>query len=56
MPDSFERAKKITRKHENTEDGLANQSLWQLAVSSRTPVDMYVIRQAFRVLESFSFV
>jgi tetratricopeptide (TPR) repeat protein len=59
MLDLFERARKgiNTRKDEVREDGSANdQLLWQLAVSSQKPVDMYMIRQAFRVLESFSLV
>jgi tetratricopeptide (TPR) repeat protein len=59
MLDLFERARKgiNTRKDEVREDGSANdQLLWQLAVSSQKPVDKHVIRQAFRVLESFSLV
>jgi tetratricopeptide (TPR) repeat protein len=57
MLDLFERAGEKKRADENNEaTSEKDQSLWQLALSSQKPVDMHMIRQAFRVLESFSLI
>lgn len=56
MPYFFERAMKSTPKDEHKEDGSANKLLWQSIVFSKEFIDMPMIRQAFRVLEPFSFI
>jgi tetratricopeptide (TPR) repeat protein len=55
--DLFEPARNTTPEDgTNDKDLNDNQSLWQLALSSQKPVDMHMIKQAFRVLESFSLI
>ena len=55
-PDLFERAMKSTPKDEHKENGSANKLLWQSTIFSKDLIDMSMIREAFRVLESFSFI
>ena len=52
----FERAMKSTPKDEHKENGSANKLLWQSTVFSKDLIDIPMIREAFRVLESFSFI
>ena len=52
----FERAMKSTPKDEYKEDGSANKLLWQSTIFSKEFINMSMITQAFRVLQSYSFI